>query len=261
MGTASAEGWRQRLTPGVAVAAAAGGAGLACACLALLLWRAAPSLLVPALLLSPLPVAAGAWLAARHAIRAALAPSVAAAQRLAAADFSPAMTDAGPEETRALSDALESCRAHLAARERTMRAHAAMAKLMGAGVGRLARGDLSARITVELPAPYDGFARDFDAIVERLAAGAETAGALDEAAARLEARARRLEARLEADRRVIAALAGRDPAEALAVARHMMEGVGVATSRNIEAAQEFALLARTLGAKNETGDGRLTRAA
>ncbi|MCO5148354.1 MAG: hypothetical protein M9895_19570, partial [Aquamicrobium sp.] len=163
MGTTSAQGRDRRLTPGLAVAAAAGAAALLASCGGFLLWRVQSSLLVPVLLLSPLVVAASAWLAARHAIRAALAPAVAMAERLAALDFSQDDVDIEQGETQALVAALARARAGLAARDKTARAHAAVAKLMGAGIGRLAEGDFSARICVDLPAPYDAFGRDFNA--------------------------------------------------------------------------------------------------
>lgn len=267
MGTTSAQGRDKRLTPGLAVAAAAGAAALLAACGGLLLWRLQPSLLTPFLLLSPLLVAASAWLAARHAIRAALAPSVAMAERLAALDFSQDDVAIEQGETRALVAALTRARAGLAARDKTARAHAAVAKLMGAGIGRLAQGDFSARISVDLPAPYDAFGRDFNAAMERLEteasaltalreATAQHAGALEEAAARLGRRAEKLGARVETDLRIIDVLGKRDAAEALAIARHTMEGVGVAARRNAEAAGEFARLAEALRAPDGRADGK-----
>ena len=248
-----------RLAPGIAVAAAAGAAALAAACGALVLWRVQPSLLAPFLLLSPLAVAAGAWLAARYALRAALAPALTMAERLAATDFPQHETPATAGETRALVAALARAGAGLAAREKTARAHAAVARLMGAAIDRLARGDLSARLSLDLPAPYDAFGRDFNAAMARLEAEAaalaalrETtarqAGTLGEAAARLGKRAEKLGARIEADLRIVDVLAKRDAAEALAIARHTMEGVGVAARRNVEAAGEIAHLAATLDA-------------
>lgn len=259
MGTTSAPGRDRRLTPGLAVAAAAGAAALAVACGGLVLWRVQPALLAPFLLLSPVLVAASAGLAARHALDAALAPAVAMAGRLATLDLSEDGIAAGQAGTRELLGALARIRAGLAAREKTARAHAAVAKLMGAGIGRLARGDLSARLSIDLPAPYDAFGRDFNAAMERLEAeasglaavreaAAAQAGALEEAAARLGRRAEKLGLRIEADLRIIDVLAKRDAAEALAIARHTMEGVGVAARRNAEAAGELARMAEALRA-------------
>lgn len=272
MGTTSAQGRNKRLTPGLAVAAAAGAAALFAACGGLLLWPVQPSLVAPFLLLSPLLVAASAWLAARHAIRAALAPAIAMAERLAALDFSGDDEVEGYAGTRELVAALAHSRASLAAREKTARAHAAVAKLMGAGIGRLAQGDFSARIFVDLPAPYDAFGRDFNAAMERLEAEAaafaalreataEQAGALEEAAARLGKRAEKLGLRIETDLRIIDVLGKRDAAEALGIARHTMEGVGVAARRNAEAAAEFARLAEALRAPAGRADGEEDAAA
>lgn len=274
METTSAPRPRKRLTPGIAVAAVAGAAALLVYCLALALSRLQPALLTPFLLLSPAVVAAGAWLAARHAIRATLEPAMAMATRLAAQDFSgTAVTGAGGEAT-ALLQALERCRQSGAAREKAARAHAAVAKLMGAGVGRLAQGDFTARIGVDLPAPYDAFGRDFNAAMEKLGADAagladlragaeEKAAAIAEAASRLGKRAEKLIARVEADLRIIEVLARRDAEEALAIVRHTMEGVGVAARRNLEAAREFAELADRLraaparpAAQDGGGEGR-----
>ncbi|MCO5146415.1 MAG: hypothetical protein M9895_09600 [Aquamicrobium sp.] len=272
MGTTSAQGRDKRLTPGLAVAAAAGAAALLASCGGLLLWRVQSSLLVPVLLLSPLVVAASAWLAARHAIRATLSPAIAMAERLAALDFSEDSKVEEYTDTRELVAALARARAGLAARNKTARAHAAVAKLMGAGIGRLAEGDFSARISVDLPAPYDAFGRDFNAAMERLEAEASAlttlreataaqAGALEEAAARLGKRAEKLGARVETDLRIIDVLGKRDSAEALAIARHTMEGVGVAARRNAEAAGEFARLAEALRAPDGRADGEEDAAA
>lgn len=249
MGTTPA-GWAHgRLTPGIAAAAAAGAAGLFAAGGALLLSRLAPALLAPFLALFPLLGAAAAWLA----VRAALRPAVAAVERLAAHDFSAS----GAGDGDALAAALERCRQSLAARDRTMRAHMAVAKLMGAGVDRLARGDFTARIDADLPAPYDRFGRDFNAAMERLGADADALsalrdtardaiGALEDAAARLGKRAEKLGMRIETDLRIIDVLGKRDAGEALAIARHTMEGVAVAARRNSEAAAEIARIAEAL---------------
>lgn len=259
MGTTPA-GWaHRRLTPGIAAAAAAGAAGLFAAGGALLLSRLAPALVAPFLALSPLIGAALAWLA----VRAALRPAIAAVERLAAHDFSAA----GAGDGDALATALERCRQSLAARDRTMRAHMAVAKLMGAGVDRLAQGDFTARIDADLPAPYDRFSRDFNAAMERLAADADAlsalranmrqaAGALEDAAGRLGKRAEKLGMRVETDLRIIDVLGKRDAGEALAIARHTMEGVAVAARRNGEAAAEITRIAQGLpgGRADEKGE-------
>lgn len=257
MGSKAGNGRRGRLSPAAATAVAAGAAGTAVSCCALLLWSLQPSLAAPFLIASPVVVALAAWLGARRAIRAALRPATEALDRLAAQDFATGDAAGGDAGTAELMRALERCRAALAARHKAARAHAAVARLMGAGVGRLAWGDCAARIAVDLPEPYEAFGRDFNAAAQRLEAslgdlaalrarlGGHAAG-LDEAAARLGRRAGKLAARIETDLRIIEALAGRDPAEALRIARHTMEGVGVAARRNAEAADGFAELGRLL---------------
>lgn len=257
MGTKAAGERHGQLTPSAAVAVAAGAAGAVLSCCVFLLWRFQPALAVPLLILSPLPVAAAAWLVARRAIAKALRPAVTALERFSQQDFT-ADADLGPAgETAELARALARCRTELATRHATTRAHAAVARLMGAGIGRLAQADYAARIDAALPAPYDAFAGDFNAAMERLAATAaesdalragigERADALDEAARRLGRRAEKLASRIEADLRIIAALSRRDAQDALEIARHTMEGVGVAARRNVEAAEAFAELARTL---------------
>ena len=253
---------RGRLTPAAAIAVAAGAAGTLVSCCALLLLRFQPALLAPFLILSPALVAACVWLVSHRAIRTALRPAASAILRLAEQDFfSPTALGEG-SETAELAQALDRCRSALAARHGTMRAHAAVARLMGAGIGRLAQGDYGARIDVELPAPYDTFACDFNAAMDRLAATLadmpalradieRQADALGEAAQRLGRRAEKLAGRIEADLRIIDVHSRRDAEEALKIALHTMEGVGVATRRNMEAAERFADMARSL--RDETG--------
>ena len=84
---------------------------------------------------------------------------------------------------------------------------------------------------------------------------AQQAGALEEAAARLGRRAEKLGLRVETDLRIIDVLGKRDAAEALGIARHTMEGVGVAARRNVEAAAGFARLAEALRAPARRADG------
>lgn len=257
MGTITGNGRQRRLSPSAVTAVAAGGAATFASCCALLALYAQPALAVPALVLSPLPVAAAAWFAAREALRRALKPAVHALDRLDRQDFANAnMPDTG-DETAELARALERCREALAARQAAARAHGVVARLMGAGIGRLARGDHAARIDVDLPAPYDAFGRDFNAAAEALAAAAgktdrmqarldALAAEITEAAGRLGRRAEKLALRVETDLRIIDALAPRDPVEALALTRNTMEGVGVASRRNMEAAEGFGALAQAL---------------
>lgn len=257
MESKTGNGQRGRLSPAVATGAAAGAAGAALCCCALLLWRLEPALAAFAFAVSPALVALAAWLAARRAIRAALKPAAEALDRLAAQDFATEAATGAGAGTAEMTQALERCRTALATRHKAARAHAAVARLMGAGVGRLAQGDCATRIAIDLPEPYAAFGRDFNAAAERLQAALADAAALrgrlgghaaglDEAAARLGRRAGKLAARIETDLRTIEALAERDPAEALRIARHTMEGAGVAARRNAEAADGFAGLGRLL---------------
>lgn len=257
METTSANGLRKRLTPGVAVAAAAGAAGMLASCGALVAWRTAPALLAPILLLSPAMMAAASWLATRHAMRAVLRPALDMAKRLAAHDLSDNEPVAGDAEARDLIDALARCREGLAAQDKAMRAHAAVAKLTSAGMAQLAAGNFSARIAVDLPAPYDAFRHDFNAAMARLAESAEALSALRTAtdshaevlvaaAAQLERRAQKLDARIETDLRILEVLSERDAEEALAIARNTLAGAGIAAQRNVEAAAELIRLGETL---------------
>lgn len=203
-------GWRKRLSPAAAAAVAAGMAGTVVSCCVLLLMRFQPALATLLVIVLPVIVATLSWLAARHAMRAALQPAMARA-----------------------------------------RGHAAVARLIGVGIGRLAQGDTAARITVALPQPYEALGDDFNAAAQALQAARADAGtlrarfekhaaALDEAVLRLGRRAQKLHARIEADLRIVAALEEHVPVEALRVARHTLQGAGVAASRNIEAAEGLA---------------------
>lgn len=257
MASKTLNGWRERLSPAAATAVAAGAAATTVTCCALALWWLGPAFAAPLLVVSPVLVALAAWFGVRRAVQAALKPAAEALDRLAAQDFStgPALAaDAGVAD---LAQALERCRTSLCARHETARAHAAVARLMGAGIGRLARGDAAVRVSVDLPEPYAGFGRDFNAAAERLGTAVDdidalrarlgdNAAALDEAAARLGKRADTLATRIETDLRIIDALAKHDPAEALRIARHTMQGVGVAARRNVEAAEEFSGLGRSI---------------
>lgn len=259
MGTTFANGLRKRLTPGVAVAsaAAAGTAGMLASGGALFAWPEAPALAVTALVLSPALIAAVSFLAARHAMRAALRPAIDMAKKLAVHDLSGTDAPARDAEVRELTDALARCRESLAVHDKALRVHAAAAKLTGAGVARLAQGDFSARIPIDLPAPYDAFRRDFNTAMERLQENADSLSALRtttddhvmalaEAAMRLERRAQKLDARIDADLHIVEVLCKRDAEEALAVARNTLAGAGIATRRNIQAAAELARLGEAL---------------
>lgn len=204
-------------------------------------------------------MAAASWLAARHAMRAMLRPALDMAKKLAAHDLSDNEPVAGDAEARELIDALARCREGLAAQDKAMRAHAAVAKLTSAGMAQLAAGNFSARIAVDLPAPYDAFRHDFNAVMARLQENADAlsalrgatedhAKALAEAAARLERRAQKLDTRIETDLRIIEVLVGRDAEEALFIARNTLAGAGIAAQRNIEAAAELARLGKALRA-------------
>lgn len=205
-------GGRSRLSPVAAVVAAAGAGGAVISCALLLALRYHPALATLVVIALPVLMAAACWLAARHAAGVSLKKAMA-----------------------------------------TARGHAAVARLMGAGIGRLAQGDASARITIDLPPPYEALGKNFNAVAQALQgaqAGAEIlrarcdaqANALDEAASRLGARAQRLQERLETELRIIEALEEHAPAEALRVARNMLQGAGVAARRNIEAAGGVAAI-------------------
>lgn len=207
---------RGRLSPSAAIAVTAATAGALASGCGLALWMLAPALATPFLIAAPAGVALATWFAARRSVGAALA-----------------------------------------AAQETMRAHAAVARLMAAGMRRLAQADTAARIAVDLPAPYAAFGPDFNAAAQELATAlAENAalrsrlgghaGQVEEAAERLGARAGRLASRIETELRIIDALAGHDPAEALRIARHIMEGAGVAARRNMAAADDFTAMARQL---------------
>lgn len=209
-------GRRGRLSPVAAAAIAAAMAGAGVSCCILLLLRYHPALATLLVIALPALIAAICWLAARHAAGAVLKPAMA-----------------------------------------TARGHAAVARLMGAGVGQLAQGDGEARVAIDLPPPYAAFGDDFNAVAQALqTARTETgalrarcdaqASALDAAASRLGERARRLHERLETELRIIEALEDHVPAEALRIARNMLQGAGVAARRNIEAAEGFAAIGLAL---------------
>lgn len=245
-----------RLSPAVATAAAAATASAVASVPVFMLWsmqpgvQGLPVLAVLALLVPPVVVGMAVLAAARWAIRAGLTPAIESIERLAAQDFAAGPAPACGPETAALALVLARCHAALAAQQRATRVHAAVARLAGAAVGRLAEGDFSARITVELPQPYGQLRHDFNAAmetlesmhpmpggaVERLQAHAREIG---EAAAHLSRRAARLAARIDADLSAVEA-GDEDAQAALDRVLHMMGGVRVATQRNAEAAERFA---------------------
>lgn len=257
MGTRDSLEAAARLSPAAATAVAAAAASAAASCGAFVLWSAgegaAPSLalVVLPLILSPALVAAAAWLAARRAIRTRLEAAAESLDRIAALDLSAPDPLAPGDGAERLEEALERCRAALAGRQGTAKVHAAVARLMAAAVRRLAEGDFSARVTVELPVPYRPFRDDFNAAMETLeraygaldASGArlrESAREIGEAADLLARRAGKLADRIGIDLSAIEAGGARHPEEALRLARHTMGGAGVAAQRNAEAAGRFA---------------------
>lgn len=257
MGKRASHGPGGRLSPAARTAVAAALAGAATSCGVIVLWgvlpdaRASLALVVLPLILMPLAVAAAAWSVAHRAMEASLKPAVESLERIAAQDFSAPVAPAACGETARLAEALESCRAALAERNGAGKVHAAVARLMGAAIGGLAEGDLSKRITVELPQPYRAFRDDFNAAMEALQARSDELGDLGgrlrerereigEAAAQLLRRAEKLAERIEAEQHAIEA--SEDPEEILRRARHMMGGVAVAAQRNIEAAGRFSEL-------------------
>ncbi len=251
-----------RLSPSAAAALAAAGASAAASLIAFVLWSLLPpgpvSTIVVALpfILAPVLAAAAAWIAAQGAVRALLVPMSDAVARLAANDLaSPVVPNA--IETAPLAAALEQCRAAIADRQRAAKTHAAVARLLGAAIGRLAEGDLATRITIDLPEPYRAFRDDFNAAMEelghRLARSGEMAARLDaqareivDAADQLSRRAVKLEARIAADTGLVDASAAHDPQEALRIATHTLGGARVAARRNQDAATHFANLAGRL---------------
>lgn len=243
-------------SPAATIAAAAAAASAIAAFASFVLWSLLPGVLLPAalVLLAPALVGLVALAAARRAIRAALDPAAVSLDRLAAQDFSvDTALPCGPE-TAALAQALERCRAALSLRRRSAKLHEAVARLADAAMGRLAEGDLSVRIGVELPPPYDRLRDAFNNTATRL----ESSGArhdapagrlrrhaqeIGTAAAQLARRAGKLAERIEAE---IDAHGRPEEGAEMALQRllHMMEGVRVATQRNAQAAERFADLGR-----------------
>lgn len=255
---------KRRLSPSAAIAIAVAAASAFTSCLALLSWSLASGSVAAValpLLFTPALLAAAAWAVSRLVIRAELAPVAEGITRLAAQDFVTPNTSA-TDETRELTATLERCRMALADRQKPAKAHAAVARLMGAAIGRLAQGDLTARITVELPEPYRAFRDDFNTAMHRLQTSGDGLGttvadlstharAIEEGATQLSRRATKLAERLENDIRLIDASADTSPEDAIRIARHMLEGVAVASRRNIEAARHFTTVGRQVGQEAE----------
>lgn len=237
MGLGTSRGRRRGPSP---VRILAGASALACAigCAGLLLLSRLAGAgdvltMLAAIALASLAAGAAVWIAARRMLAAAVAPGVEAIDRLAAGDLSrPALLPAG---FAGLEAAVERCRQALAeqrearerrerdvveaeheharadmARQSAIKVHAAIARMFGTAIGRLARGDLSGRITVELPRDYRPFRDDFNALADGMrtllaeagASGARLGERSDElanAAATLQARAEKRAARAQSD--------------------------------------------------------------
>ncbi|MBI1621078.1 hypothetical protein IOD40_10435 [Aquamicrobium sp. cd-1] len=161
-------------------------------------------------------------------------------------------------EVERLETNVQCFEAELEERQRAARAHAAIARLMEAGVRHLADGNYSSRITVELPEPYRAFPSYFNSVAARLEGAAnqregnaricnqidETANKISEAAQHLQRRAEKLAERVTSDLNTIEKGAEKHPIEAIQLAQYTMGGVRIATDRNIEAAIQLAELGR-----------------
>lgn len=245
------------LSPATRIAIAAGGSAAAAACCVVLLWSvsagtgASFALVALPLIAMPVIVAATTWTAAHRAIAASLEPAIENLERMAGHDLSPPAAPFAGCETAGLGAALERCRAALEGRQRAGKVHAAVARFMGAAVSSLANGDLSRRVTLELPEPYRAFRDDFNASMERLetVSGTVTGSGIrlaahqqeiDAAAAQLKRRAQKLAERIDAELEAIGNCDDRE--DLLEKVRHIMGGVAVAARRNIAAAERFSQL-------------------
>ena len=247
------------MPPAAGAAVAASTASAVMACGIILLWgvlpeaRASFAVIALPLILMPLVVAAATWIATQRAVRTNLDRAVECVDRITAHDLATPTTLAATGETAGLALALERCRVALNERQRAGKIHAAVARVMGLAIGRLAEGDLAARISVELPPPYQSFRDDFNAAMERLESPSQEtcqrlrqqAREITEAAAQLSRRAAKLGKRIEAD--IAAFETGESSAEeALRAACHTLGGAGIAARRNVEAAERFAAIGRLL---------------
>jgi methyl-accepting chemotaxis protein len=249
-----------------------------CASGIVLMLAAADGALVPSYSLVALslalPVAlvsAICWATSRAAIEKTLSDAVDAVGRIA--DQEPGAGTASGEG-REVALAVEAARQSITARQSSMRIQAALASLMGAGIRRLAEGDYSTRIKVDLPQDHRPLAQDFNAVAatlqetqDRHAAQAELiaaqAGEIAVASSQLDARAAALATRIESDVSLIDRtldrhdrddLSAKDLLSALRAARHTMSGVLVAARRNQDAAKIFAGIGANLGEAVAQGD-------
>ncbi|MEO3998129.1 hypothetical protein [Mesorhizobium sp. CAU 1732] len=224
------------------------------------------SLALPAALVSAI-----SWAASRTAIEKTLSDAVEAVGRIA--DQEPGAATASGEG-REVTLAVEAARQSIAARQSSMRVQAALASLMGAGIRRLAEGDYSTRIKVDLPQDHRSLAQDFNAVASTLqemrdmqAAKSEVftaqAGEIAIASSQLGARATALTSRIESDLDLIDStldryvrddMSAEDILNALQAARHTMSGVLVAARRNQDAAKMFAVIGVKLGEAIAQGD-------
>lgn len=262
------------LSPATRIAIAAGGISAAVACCTVILWSfsagAGTSFALVALpmILMPIAVAATAWTTAHRAIAASLEPAIESLDRIAQNDFTLPAAPFVDGETADLGAAIERCRSGLEGRQRSGKVHAAVARLMGAAMGSLADGDLSRRVTLDLPEPYRAFRDDFNTTMGRLETAFATLTtssvrlashqqAIDEAAVRLKRRAEKLAERIDTELLAIENCDDRE--EMLQRVRHIMGGVAVAARRNMEAADGFSEIGR-LVEREATALGEFNRA-
>ena len=260
-------GTGRRMAPSAQPALAAGIATASASAIGLLAWSLVPegdaraALVAAPFLLAPFAVAAATWVASQRSLHDLLDPMARDVEHLFSTEAAvPVLPNA--LETAPLAAALERSRLAVADRSRTGKIHAAVARLLGAGISRLAEGDYKVRITVDLPELYRPYQDDFNRAMENLEttlASATTLGATlsdhaDEiatAAGQLAKRAEKLAERIEADLATIEQDQETDPQEALKLARHTLGGARVAAQRNIEAARGFEVIAQHLVAQAE----------
>lgn len=267
------------MSPATRIAIAAGGVSAAVACCTVILWSfsagAGTSFAVIALPLIAMPivVAATAWTSAHRAIASSLEPAIEGLERIAQNDFTLPAAPFADSETAGLGAAIERCRSGLEGRQRAGKVHAAVARLMGGAIGSLADGDLSRRVTLDLPEPYRAFRDDFNTTMERLEVAFATLTTsskhlaahqqeIDAAAGRLGQRAQKLAERIDIELLAIENCDDRE--EMLQRVRHLMGGIAVAARRNMEAAERFSEIGRLvqeeatalaqLGSGNPTSD-------
>jgi methyl-accepting chemotaxis protein len=247
------------MSPATRIAIAAGGVSAAVACCTVILWSFSAeagtsfALIALPLISMPIVVAATAWTTAHRAIAASLEPAIESLQRIAQNDFTLPAAPFADSETAGLGAAIERCRSGLEGRQRAGKVHAAVARLMGAAIGSLADGDLSRRVTLDLPEPYRAFRDDFNATMDRLEAAFATLTTsstrlaahqqeIDAAAVQLRRRAEKLAERIDVELLAIETCDDRE--EMLQRVRHILGGIAVAAKRNMEAAERFSTLGR-----------------